>query len=84
VQLTDVVAGKKLRYGWKYDNNEGMSFATFELFGEGNTTRVKLTHEGFETFPQDNPDFAGESFGRGWTCLIGTSLKEHAEIELSN
>ncbi len=78
-KITDVVANKKLRYSWKYDNFEGMSYVTFELFEEGPKTRLKLTHEGLETFPANNPDFAKESFAEGWTYIIGTSLPKLIE-----
>ena len=78
-KITDVVANKKLRYSWKYDNFEGMSYVTFELFEEGSKTRLKLTHEGLETFPANNPDFAKESFAEGWTYIIGTSLPKFIE-----
>ena len=78
-KITEVVVGKKLSYSWRYDGYEGNSYVTFELFEEGNNTRVKLTHTGLETFPKDNPDFAEESFAAGWTYIIGTSLKEFVE-----
>lgn len=78
-KITEVVVGKKLSYSWKYENFEGSSYVTFELFEEGDKTRVKLTHEGLETFPVNNPDFAKESFAGGWTYLIGTSLPGFAE-----
>lgn len=78
-KITHVVPYKKLRYSWRYDGIEGISFVTFELFPEGEGTRVKLTHEGLETFITDNPDFARESFAKGWTHIIGTSLKEYVE-----
>jgi uncharacterized protein YndB with AHSA1/START domain len=78
-KITDVVPGKKLTYSWRYDGYEGNSFVTFELFEEGNKTRLKLTHEGLETFPANNPDFAKESFAEGWTYIIGKSLSEFVE-----
>lgn len=78
-RVTEVVAGKKLQYSWRYEGYEGNSFVTFELFPEGNKTRVKLTHEGLETFPADNADFARKNFMAGWTDLVGTSLKEFVE-----
>ncbi len=78
-KITEVVAGKKLTYSWRYDGHEGNSFVTFELFAAGDKTRLKLTHEGLETFPMSNPDFAKESFVAGWTHLIGSSLKEFVE-----
>ena len=78
-QVTEVVPGKKLQYSWRYDGYEGNSFVTFELFEEGDKTRLKLTHEGLETFAASNPDFAKENFMKGWTSIIGTSLKDFVE-----
>lgn len=78
-RVTEVVPGKKLQYSWRYQGYEGNSFVTFEIFPEGNGTRVKLTHEGLETFPMSNPDFDKKNFVQGWTSIIGTSLKEFVE-----
>lgn len=78
-KVTEVVTGKKLTYSWRYDGYEGNSFVSFELFPEGQKTRVKLTHEGLETFPQNIPDFAKENFAAGWTEILGTSLKQFTE-----
>ena len=78
-KVVEVVAGKKLKYSWRYDGYEGNSFVTFELFPEGDKTRLKLTHEGLETFPATNPDFAKKSFAAGWTEITGTMLKEFLE-----
>jgi uncharacterized protein YndB with AHSA1/START domain len=78
-KITEVITGKKLSYSWRYDGYEGNSIVTFELFDEGDKTRIKLTHEGLETFPQDKPDFARESFAAGWTEIIGSSLKGFVE-----
>jgi uncharacterized protein YndB with AHSA1/START domain len=78
-KITEVIANRKLQYSWRYNGYEGNSFVTFELFPEGNKTRLKLTHEGLETFPSSNTDFAKENFVAGWTEIIGTNLKEFAE-----
>jgi uncharacterized protein YndB with AHSA1/START domain len=78
-KISEVLPGKKLTYSWRYDGYEGNSFVTFELYEEGMNTRLKLTHAGLETFPKNNPDFAKESFAKGWTYIIGTSLKEFTE-----
>lgn len=78
-KVTEVIQNKKLTYSWRYDGYEGNSFVTFELFEEGNSTRVKLTHAGLETFPKNNPDLAKENFAAGWTDIIGRSLKEFLE-----
>ena len=83
-KITEVIRYRKLCYSWRYEGYEGNSLVTFELFAEGNKTRLKLTHEGLETFPISNPDFAKENFVAGWTYIIGESLKgfvEKADIE---
>ena len=78
-RITEVVPGKKLQYSWRYEGYEGNSFVTFELFPEGNQTRLKLTHAGLETFPASNPDLARENFAAGWNDIIGKNLKEFLE-----
>ena len=75
-RITDVVPGKKITYSWRFDGHEGISFVTFELLAEGNQTKLILTHEGLESFPKNNPDFAAKNFAEGWTQIVGTSLKE--------
>jgi uncharacterized protein YndB with AHSA1/START domain len=78
-KIIEVVPGKKLSYSWRYESFQGDSLVTFELFDEVGKTRLKLTHQGLESFPKDNKDFAGESFAAGWTYITGTSLKEYVE-----
>src|SRR5688500_1823844 len=79
-KITDVVMNKKLRYSWRYKGFEGISYVTFELFPEGNNTRLKLTHEGLETFAANNlADFDKNNFVAGWTEIIGKLLKEFVE-----
>ena len=79
-KITEVVPGKKLTYSWKYKGYEGMSYVTFELFEEGDKTKLKLTHEGLDTFPKTE-SFARESFSKGWTHIIGKSLQEFVETK---
>lgn len=76
-EVTEVVNERKLTHSWRYDGYEGNSFVTWELFPESNSTRVKLTHTGLETFPLSNPDFAAKNFAEGWTGIIGKSLTEY-------
>lgn len=78
-EVTEVVPGKKLTYSWRYDGYEGNSFVTFELFGEGDKTRLKLTHMGLESFPQENKDFAVTNFEKGWDDIIHKNLKDYLE-----
>jgi len=79
-KVTEVENDRKLTYSWRYEGYEGNSFVTFELFAEGDKTRLKLTHAGLETFPADKA-FAKENFVMGWTELIGNLLKKFVEQE---
>ena len=82
-KITEVVPGKKLSYSWRYEDYPGESLLTFELFPEGDATRMKLTHSGLDSFPADNPDFAKESFEAGWNYILGMSLKNFLEKSLA-
>ena len=64
-KITEVIPYKKLAHSWKYEDYEGDTLVTFELFEAGNQTKLRLTHEGLETFPASNPDFARENFVEG-------------------
>lgn len=78
-KITEVIPERKLSYSWKYDGFEGNSLVSFELFPEGSKTRLKLTHEGLETFPSDIADFNKKNFEMGWNEIIGKSIKEYVE-----
>jgi uncharacterized protein YndB with AHSA1/START domain len=76
-EITEVVLHKKLSYSWRYEGYTGVSFVTFELTEQGNKTLLKLTHNGIQTFPNDNPDFALYNFEEGWNEIINKSLKNY-------
>jgi uncharacterized protein YndB with AHSA1/START domain len=77
-KITEVIPQRKIAYTWRYKGHEGDSLVTFELFAEGDKTRLKLTHEGLETFPK-TPAFARKNFEAGWTAIIGSELKQFLE-----
>jgi uncharacterized protein YndB with AHSA1/START domain len=77
-RITEVVLEKKLAYTWRYKGEPGDSLVTFELFADGDKTRLKLTHQGIETFPK-TPAYARKNFEAGWTEIIGSSLKRFVE-----
>ena len=77
-RIMEVIPQKKIAYTWRYHGHEGDSLVTFELFSEGEKTRLKLTHEGLNTFPK-TAAFARENFTKGWTQLIGSELKQFVE-----
>lgn len=78
-KVTEVVPGKKITYSWKYGEYAGDSFVTFELFPEGNKTKLRLTHMGLETFaPEKHPEVKRSNFVMGWTHFSG-ALKQFVE-----
>jgi len=77
-KVTEVIPQKKIAYTWRYEGEPGNSLVTFELFGEGEKTRLKLTHEGIESFPK-TPAYARKNFEAGWTAIIGSELKQFVE-----
>jgi len=80
-KILEVIPEKKLKHSWSYEGYEGVSYVTFEIFPEGRKTRVRLTHEGLDSFPSI-PDFAAENFKEGWTMILGTLLTEFLEKEV--
>jgi uncharacterized protein YndB with AHSA1/START domain len=79
-KVTEVVTGAKITYSWRYDGHPGISYLTWELFAEGNKTRLKLTHSGLESFPyQSNEHFDRKNFVEGWTFILGASLQQFLE-----
>jgi len=77
-RVKEAVPNKRLAYTWRYEGYAGDSLVTFELFAQGSRTKLRLTHEGLETFPK-LPAFARKNFEQGWTEIVGTSLKNFVE-----
>ena len=79
-KITEVVPGRKISYEWKFGGYPGDSLVSFELFDDGDKTRIVLTHDKIETFRGDiHPDLAKQNFVQGWTHFIGTALREFVE-----
>lgn len=77
-KITEVVPNKKFAYSWRYESMPDVdTLVTIELFDEGGRTRVRLTHEGLDKFPQDG-DYKRSNFDMGWT-EITKLLKELIE-----
>jgi len=77
-KVTEVIPQKKIAYTWRYKGEPGDSLVTFELFADGDKTRLKLTHTGIETFPK-TPAYARKNFETGWTTLIDSELRQFVE-----
>ena len=77
-KVTEVIPQKKIAYAWRYKGEPGDSLVTFELFPDGDKTRLKVTHTGIETFPK-TPAYARKNFETGWTTLIDSELRQFVE-----
>jgi uncharacterized protein YndB with AHSA1/START domain len=79
-RVTQVADGRLLAHSWVYKGYPGTSEVTFELFKEAGKTRLKLTHTGLASFPQD-PHFARQRFENGWDNILRNNLKNYLERE---
>jgi uncharacterized protein YndB with AHSA1/START domain len=75
-RVTKVEDGRLLAHSWIYKGYPGSSEVTFELFEQGDKTRLKLTHTGLASFPTD-AHFARHRFEDGWKQILGSNLKDH-------
>ncbi len=80
-KVTEAIPEKKIAYTWRYKGEPGDSLVTFELFPDGDKTRLKLTHTGIETFPK-TPAYARNNFEAGWTA-IATELEQFLRKSMS-
>lgn len=80
-QVTELKHHKKLAFTWKYSRYKNIiTLVTFELSEEPDgSTRLRLTHEGLEGFPDSDPDFSKNSFEEGWTWIVKSALKDYIE-----
>ena len=75
-RVTKVKEGRMFAHSWRYKGYPGSSEVTFELFKEADKTRLKLTHTGLASFP-DDPHFARKRFEDGWKQILGSNLKDY-------
>jgi len=78
-KVTEVIPMKKIAYNWKYEGISGDSFVKFELFEENKMTKLRLTHQVLEDFPDDIPEFKRESGLEGWKFFIKKNLRDFLE-----
>lgn len=76
--VTKVIEGKTLAHSWSYKDYPGSSEVTFDLFSDGDKTRLRVTQTNLESFP-DHPHFKRERFEWGWNNLLGQNLKDLLE-----
>jgi uncharacterized protein YndB with AHSA1/START domain len=77
-RVTEVIPEKKIAYTWRYKGEPGDSLVTIELSPDGDSTRLKLTHTGIETFPRI-PAYARKNFETGWNTIVDSELRQFVE-----
>lgn len=75
-KVTEAVPLKKIKYEWTFEGYSGRSTSLFELFSQGDSTKLKLTVEVLEDFPDEIPEFRRESCIGGWNYFINNRLKK--------
>ncbi len=69
---------RKLIYNWTYEHYQGSSDAVFELTPQDNgKTRLRLSVEVLEDFPDDVPEFDRQSCIAGWEYFLNERLKNY-------
>ena len=83
-KIKEVVPLKKISLEWRYKDYPGNSIVSFELFPQGNNTRLVLTHTGLESFmPEKYPELARKNFNEGWTQFMNVELKDFLEKNMA-
>jgi uncharacterized protein YndB with AHSA1/START domain len=75
--VTEVEPSKKVEYRWRYGGVPGDSTVTWNLSETPQGTKLRLTHAGIESFPQENPAFRRESCQGGWEYFIRDRLQNY-------
>lgn len=76
--VTKIVKDVTFAHSWSYKGYKGQAEVIFDLFSEGDSTKLKVTQTNLDTFPSD-PHFARERFEWGWDNLLGQNLKDLLE-----
>ncbi len=77
--VLESIPTERIAYSWRYGGVPGDSTVDWQLTGENGETRLTLTHEVHQPFPEDNPDFQRASCEQGWTYFLFERLKPFIE-----
>ena len=75
-KVTEVQPLKMIKYSWTFEGYPGKSTVTFELLKQDTLTKLKLTVDILENFPEDISEFTRESCIAGWKYFITNRLKD--------
>ncbi|MBD3332417.1 SRPBCC domain-containing protein [candidate division GN15 bacterium] len=78
-RISEVVPSRLISCDWRYEGYAGNQLVTFELFDEGNQSRLRLTATVREGFQEGIPEFTREACLGGWQYFIQQSLKAYLQ-----
>lgn len=78
-RVIEAVPNRKIAYTWRFEDYPGDADAVWELSEEGGGTRLTLTVNVREDFPEDVPEFTREACIAGWHFFLKGRLKEYLE-----
>ncbi|MGK4569163.1 SRPBCC family protein [Flavobacterium sp. 3HN19-14] len=70
-KVTQLIPVKKIAYTWRYEGQPGNSEISFELFDEGEKTRLLLIHTGLESFADAGSGFSEKQLHNGVDLFYG-------------
>ncbi|MEL6104730.1 MAG: SRPBCC domain-containing protein [Planctomycetota bacterium] len=78
-RISGVKPSEQIVYDWSYDGLPGRGMVTWKIAATEEGSRLELTNEILEAFPDDDPAFTRESCVNGWTYFLQESLKLYLE-----
>ena len=76
-KIVDVIEKEKIVYDWSYKDRPGRGMVTWNLKEIPSGTRLTLTNDVVESFPEEIPAFRRESCEAGWQYFINERLVAH-------
>ncbi len=73
-EVKEVIEHKKLSYGWRYEEYSGDSIVHFVIEPVESGSRLTVSCEVLEDFPEDIPEFKTESGRAGWNYFLRDRL----------
>lgn len=73
-EVTEVVPRQVLTYTWRYDGYPGLGATEWKLLEIPGGTKLVLTCNGIESFPQEIPEFTRASCQAGWEYFLRDRL----------
>jgi uncharacterized protein YndB with AHSA1/START domain len=75
--ITEIIPEQKLGLDWYIEGDAGITQVTYELKADGEMTKVKLTHAGFDKYADGEAN--RNDYNGGWEHVLNTLLKEYVE-----